>query len=560
MRANRNFTSTTIALLVFLAVFFSVFLIYPVVYVLRGAFFVEGRFTLEFFWLSLASPLVVKSIANSLLLGTIVTALTTLLTLPLAHVFTRYDFRGKSILGALLLVPMIMPPFVGAIGMRQFFARYGSVNLLLGTNIDWLGGGGFWGVVILQTLNLYPIMFLNVSVAMANVDPSLREAAQNLGASPGRAFRTVTLPLMLPGFFAGAILVFIWAFTDLGTPLIFGFNRLVSVQIFDRVTDIGTNPMGYVLVCFMLLLTLALFVVSKRILAGNRYEMMARGHTAGAEQRVSGGKAALIYVGVLSVVAVALLPHASVALQSLSDKWFFTVLPSQASLQHYGQIFTYPLTASSVRNSLLYSSLSAFLDLVLGVMIAYLLTRKRVPGASVLDTLAMLPLALPGLVLAFGYLGGFNVQLSWLNPRDNPTLLLVAAYSVRRLPYIVRSAYAGFQQTSVTLEEASLNLGASPFRTLRKITIPLVMANLVAGTILTFSYAMLEVSDSLILAMKEHYYPMTKSIWALLARIEPNAASIASAMGILGMVLLAISLFVASKSLGKKMGQLFRAG
>ena len=160
--------------------------------------------------------------------------------------------------------------------------------------------------------------------------------------------------------------------------------------------------------------------------------------------------------------------------------------------------------------------------------------------------------------LQAGWLPGFKVNLSWLNPLTNPTVLLVVAYSVRRLPYIVRSAYAGFQQTSVTLEEASLNLGASQWRTLRKITIPLVMANLVAGTILTFSYAMLEVSDSLILAMREKFYPVTKTIYALVGRIEPNAVSVASALGVLGM-LLTISLLVASKTLGKKLGQLFRA-
>jgi iron(III) transport system permease protein len=557
---RRAFTPATIAFLVFLAAFFGLFLIYPVGYMLRGAFWVEGRFTLEFFGLAAGSPLVRESLANSFLLGVLVTGLTTLLTLPLAHLFTRYDFPGKTILSALLLVPMIMPPFVGAIGIRQFLGQFGSVNLLLGTDIDWLGGGGFWGVVILQTLNLYPIMFLNVSAAMANVDPTLRDAADNLGASPWRVFRTVTLPLILPGYFAGAILVFIWALTDLGTPLIFGLTRVVSVQIFDRVTEAGTNPMGFVLVCWVLVLTVFLFVVSKRLLGSKRYEMLARGHTAGSEKPLQGWPATMAIVGVLAVIGVALLPHISVALQSLSDRWFFTVLPTEVSVRHYGEVFEHGLTASSIRNSLFYSSLSAGVDLVLGVMIAYLLTRRQIPGGAVLDALAMLPLALPGLVLAFGYVGGFNWPVSWLNPRTNPTLLLVVAYSVRRLPYIVRSAYAGFQQTSVTLEEASLNLGASPARTLRKITIPLVMANLVAGTILTFSYAMLEVSDSLILAMREKYYPITKAIYSLLGRIDPNSASVASALGILGMVLLTISLLVASKVLGKKMGQLFRAG
>src|SRR5207245_5563352 len=123
--------------------------------------------------------------------------------------------------------------------------------------------------------NIYPVMFLNVAAAMANIDPSLRESAQNLGANGWRLFRTITLPLILPGYFAGAVIVFIWAFTDLGTQLIFGFSRVVPVQIFDAISEINTNPMGYTLVVFVLVLTVALFLISKKALAGQRYEMMA---------------------------------------------------------------------------------------------------------------------------------------------------------------------------------------------------------------------------------------------------------------------------------------------
>jgi iron(III) transport system permease protein len=150
-------------------------------------------------------------------------------------------------------------------------------------------------------------------------------------------------------------------------------------------------------------------------------------------------------------------------------------------------------------------------------------------------------------------------EKSFLNPLNNPTVLLIIAYAVRRLPYSVRAAYAGFQQTSVTLEEASMNLGASPMKTLARITLPLVMANLIAGAILAFSFAMLEVSDSLILALREQYYPIAKAIYDLLARIG-DGPFIASAMGILGMALLTVSLMLAGKFLGKRMGELFRAG
>ena len=564
-RYDLNFS--TAAFLGFLLFFFATFFLYPVSFMLKGAFFTDGKVSLKYFLLLLESPLQSESLFNSFTIALLTTALTTLLTLPLAHWTTRFQFRGKTLLSSLLLVPMIMPPFVGAIGLSQLLARFGSLNLLLmrlgilppDKPIDWLGQSGFWGIVILQVMNLYPVMFLNVAAAMANIDPSLRESAQNLGASGWRLFRTITLPLILPGYFAGAVIVFIWAFTDLGTPLIFGFSRVVPVQIFDAINEINTNPMGYALVVFVLMLTLALFLVSKRALAGRRYEMLARGHTGGAEAQATLRQTAGIWGVMLVVIGFALLPHFTVIIESFSENWFFSILPANWTMANYSEIFGHGLTASSIRNSLCYSALSALLDLVLGVMIAWLLTRRRIPFAGLLDALAMLPLALPGLVLAFGYLAGFDFKIQWLNPRDNPSLLLIISYSVRRLPYIVRSAYAGFQQASVTLEEASANLGATPFRTLRKITLPLVMANLIAGTILTFSFAMLEVSDGLILAMREKYFPITKMIWQIMGRIDPNAPSVACALGMVGMVILTASLLVAGKILGKKMGQLFRA-
>lgn len=562
---------TTCILLGLLVVFFAAFLFYPVSLSLKNAFFAEGRFTLRYFELLLSSPLQRESLMNSFMIALMTTALTTCLAVPMAWALTRFQFPGRGLLSSLVLVPMIMPPFVGAIGLRQLLARYGSVNLLLmelglvrpDAPVDWLGQGGFWGIVILQVLNLYPIMFLNVSAAMANMDPAMREAAQNLGASGLRLFRTITLPLILPGYFAGAIIVFIWAFTDLGTPLIFGFSRVVPVQIFDAINEIHTNPIGYALVVFVLLLTVALFIVSKRVLAARRYEMLARGHTAGGDTTASPGQTLLIWLALGGLVLVALLPHLAVITQSVARHWFFSPLPGEWTLENYREVWGHSLTASSIRQSLLYSSCSAALDLVLGVTVAWLLTRRRIPMAGLLDALAMLPLALPGLVLAFGYVAGFDFTFAgadaWLNPRHNPTLLLIISYSVRRLPYIVRSAYAGFQQTSVTLEEASASLGASPWRTLRKITLPLVMANLIAGTILTFSFAMLEVSDGLILAMKEQYYPLTKMIYTIMGRIDPNAPGVACALGVVGMVILSASLMVAGLILGRKLGQLFRA-
>jgi iron(III) transport system permease protein len=547
--------------LFFLWFFFIVFMLYPLGYVFSGAFFTDEGFSLVFFGLMLSSPNYTVILANSINLGLAVTLCTTLLSLPLAFLLVRYDFPGKGLLNGLILIPLVLPPFVGAIGMRQLLARFGSINLLLlqmgviDQPIDWLGGG-FGGVVLLEVLHLYPIMYLNLAAALANVDPTLEEAAKNMGASGFKLFRTVTFPLMLPGYFAGAIIVFIWAFTDLGTPLVFEYRELIAVQIFNMVTDLHQNPMGYAFVVAVIVLTLFFFYLSKRLLGGKSYEMMGRGHVASAVRPASVSLTVLIYTVVLSISALALIPHLGVVLTSVAGRWFLSVLPSEFTIRFYREVFSHDLTLLSIKNSLLLSSLSTIIDIVLGVTIAYLLARKRVPGRDVLDALAMLPLALPGLVVAFGYVAAFSATP--LDPRINPVPLLVIAYAVRRLPYMVRAAYAGFQQSSVVLEEAAMNLGASPLKTLYQITFPLVFANLVAGAVLAFSFAMLEVSDSLILALKEPYYPITKAIYALLGRIA-DGPYIASAMGVLGMLLLAASLFIAGRFFGRRMGELFRA-
>ncbi|MBS11126.1 MAG: ABC transporter permease [Gemmatimonadetes bacterium] len=562
MLRRYDLTPGTAVFLAALAAFFGAFLLYPLWYAIVGAFYVDGRFTFEFIEFMLTSPVYGEAIMNSFRLAMVTTVATTLLSLPLAFLLVHYNFKGKGFLQGVILVPMVLPPFVGAIGMKQMFARFGSINLLLmrmgviDQPIDFFGGGGFLGVVILEVLHLYPIMYLNVAAALSNIDPSLDEAARNVGSSGFKLFRTITFPLMLPGYFAGAIIVFIWAFTDLGTPLVFNFRQVIAVEIFNSIADINENPVAYALVVLVIVMTIFFFYLAKQLMGGQKVEMVSRGHVAGARKQASPGMTVAIWAIMLSVTGIALLPHLSIVLTSFADRWFMTVLPESMTVSHYTMVFDHPISSTSIKISLILSVFSTLLDIVVGVAIAYLLVRTNIPFKGVLDGLAMLPLALPGLVLAFGYLSGYSG--TFLDARHFPMPLLVIAYGVRRLPYMVRSAYAGFQQTSVALEEAAQNMGASKFRSVWEITFPLILANLVAGGVLCFSFAMLEVSDSLILAMKSEYYPITRAIYALLGRIS-DGAYIASAMGVLGMLLLMASLFLAGRFLGRRMGELFRA-
>jgi iron(III) transport system permease protein len=255
------------------------------------------------------------------------------------------------------------------------------------------------------------------------------------------------------------------------------------------------------------------------------------------------------------------LPHLSVLMLAVSRRWFLTVLPEGWTLEFFSRALNSDLTRGALVTSLGLSLAATALDVILGFAIAWLCVRRRAFGANVLDTLAMLPLAVPGLVIAFGYLGVFGSHFkgTLMDPRFNPLILLAAGYAIRRLPYMVRAAHAGLEQVSRTYEEAAANLGASPWRVVKRITLPLISANLLAGGILCFSFSMLEVSDSLILAQTERFYPLTKAIFTLMDGLD-NGINVAAALGAWAMAMLGAGLLWAGCILGKRVGQMFRAG
>ena len=528
----------------------------------------DGQFTFAYINEVFRNPLYLEGLWNSLQMGIWSTLLAAFIAIPLAYLSDRFLFPGKSLLSALVLVPMILPPFVGAIGIKQILGQQGALNALLETTglmnpthpIDWLGEGRLWGIILLNALHLYPILYLNVVAALANVDPAMEEAAVNLGCTGFRKFRRITLPLIMPGVFAGGIIVFIWSFTELGVPLMFDFTRVTSVQIFQGIKDIGGNPFPFALVVVLLASTLFLYGMSRFFFGRNSHAMMAKATSQGGPRKAGRLVSWLCTSLFLIVTFLAILPHIGVVMVAFSSDWYHSVLPNGWTLAHFESALGHNLTLPSIQNSLKYASLATLLDLILGVAIAYVVTRTQLPGRQILDSMAMLPLAVPGLVLAFGYLamtqeGQFFAAL---NPTVDPLVILVIAYSVRRLPYVVRSAAAGFQQTSITLEEAAHNLGCPPFKTLRKITLPLISANLLAGGLLAFSFAMLEVSDSLILAQKQQDFPITKAIYELY-QLLGEGRFVASALGVWAMIFLAITLTGASLILGKKLGAIFRA-
>ncbi len=481
-----------------LFLFFAVFLIWPIVQVVGMAFASHGHFTTEYFGLVFRDPVLVQGLLNSLMLAVAVTFLCLVIALPLAVWSVRYEFPGRAVFSGLVLVPLILPPFVGAIGMREILARFGPLTVIASTfvgplplGIDWLGKLRFLGVIVVEALGLYPIMLLNIQAALANMDPAMEMAASNMGASRWTVFRKITLPLLRPGLFAGCTLVLIWSFTELGTPLMFDLNTVTPVQVFWQITEVSDNPMPFALVVVMLVASAALYLIGKAVFGRGFEASTVKASTASASHRLKGWKGWLVTGGFAGVAALALLPHIAVILTSLSatGAWYKAVIPRHFTASHYLDALRDPLAMPSVGNSVYYAGIATLFGIIVGLGVAIIVVRSKVPGRGLLDSLSMLPLAVPGLVLAFGYLSisvGLKQRFGketpwWLDVQQWPVVFLIAAYAARRLPYVVRSAVAGLEQTPQDLELAAANLGASRWRVLGRITVPLILANLIAG-------------------------------------------------------------------------------
>jgi iron(III) transport system permease protein len=534
------------ALVASLLVLLAVAIVYPLIQVLSVAFVDEGGPTLRPLLAFFARPLFRESLANTLLAGALAVVIGSVIAVPLALLTVRYRFPGHRLIGILGVLPLVIPPFVGAVAFQQILGRSGAVNLFLlehgGFTIPFMDG--FTGVVLVQSLHYFPFILLNTSAALAGLDRSLEEAAQNLGASGLRLFRRVLLPLALPGYAAGALLTFIRVIDDLGTPLMLNYTKLLAPQAYVRVTTIGlTDVDGYVICVILVALSLAALWLSKAALARGEFATLGRGgETPPVALGPRGSLAAWLVVALL--LGPALLPHVGIVLLSFSRVWSLSPLPTVYTLGNYEEILV--RSPQFIVNTLRYAGLAALLDVALGAVIAWLLLRGRVRGRPWLDTISTVPLAIPGVVLAVGYLRAFGgLRVPGLGePLTSTWLILVIVYAVRRLPYAVRGAYAALHQLSPTLEEAALGLGANRPRTFRRITLPLMRRGLVAGGLLAFITSAVDLSSTILLVPRVELGPLSYGIYLYMQSAVGRGPG--AALGVVAIALVAVGTWVAT--------------
>ena len=532
-----------------IAAFLLAFLIVPIGLVIYTAFVDESnRLTLGHFANFFGQTVFVESFLNSLWVSLASVAVATLIAVPLAYLTVRFEFRGALLIQTLGVLPLIMPPFVGAVAMQLIFGRNGSINLLLN---DWFGFtvpimDGLIGVTFVESIHYFPFILLNLVASMRNIDGAMEESALNLGAGGWRLFRRVIFPLAMPGYLAGATLVFVKVFDDLGTPLVMGVTNMLAPQAYLRITSVGIDdPQGYVISVIMIAFSILALGLAARVMKGRDYSTLQKGGNSLQRRRLSGWESVLAYGWIILVLLITLAPHFGILLMSFAKVWSFSVLPDAYTLEHYATVFTD--ARGMMANTLLYCLLAAGLDVVIGTAIAYLILRTNLPGRRWLDYMASAALAIPGLVLAIGYLRLFKgVNLPFTDtPVVSTWVLIMLAYVVRRLPYALRSCMAALQQVHVSLEEAAQSLGATRMSTIRRVMVPLMMGGMLAGFVTSFITAAVELSATILLASAQSQAPMSYGIYLYMQSIAGRGPG--AALAVLAVVVVAVGTYLSHR-------------
>jgi iron(III) transport system permease protein len=538
--------------------FLLLFLAYPLARIFYDAFTDEaGRLTLANLVEFAHDGFYLRSLGNSLLLGLGTVVTTSLLGFAIAFVLVRYDFVGRGLFSYLTLIPIISPPLVGVLGFTFILGRAGTVNVMLMDHFDLVKPVNFvygvHGVLLVETLHLFPMIALNVVDALGKIDPALEEAAESVGARGWHKLRTITLPLTTPGYVAGALLVFIWTFSDFATPLVLGVHDLLASQAYLNImqfVDRRLFRMGIVISALMVVLAVVFLVAARRYVAIKDYSSLS--YSRIPRRRLPAARQALVVAFLSLVLLLSFIPYLGVALASVGKGWSLTPFPMHYTLLYFERVIVE--TPKYILNSFLYSGIAVAICIAVGVPIAWILARTRVPGRDTLDGLNTLILAIPGTAIGIAYIRAFHVELpGWDRALTGLWIILPLVLAVRRLPYTVRGAYASLLLVHHSLEEAAASVGASGPRSFRDVTLPLIWRGVLVGSLFSFMTSLQEASAVLFLSLGG-WETITVGIFSFYIAGSANEAA---ALGVILILVASLSVLIINRVAGARMGGMF---
>lgn len=500
MKANKKpFTIWNTSTLLILCIFL-LFIAFPLFLVLKKSVIDPGtgQFTFEYMSKFFERKFYWITILNSFKVTVAATLLSMVIGLPLAYMMRKVKIKGSKFIEIFVIISYISPPFIGAYAWIQLLGRRGVitefVNHLFGTQFD--GIYGFAGIVLVLSLQSFPLIYLYISGALKNLDNSLNEAAESLGYSNIQRIFKIIIPLIIPTMLASALLVFMRVIADFGTPMLIGEGyRTIPVLIYTQfMSEVGGNDGFAAALCMIfIVVTLVLFLVQRIVASRFSYSMSALKPMS--VEKVNGFRNILSHAFVYFVVLLAILPQLVVTFTSFLETKGGQVYTGNFSFDNYKNILLMKNTAV-IWNTYKMGIIAIIIIVVLGVLISYLTVRKKNAITNILDTVSMFPFIIPGSVLGISFIFAFSDKPFVLS---GTVLIMVMSFVIRRMPYTIRSSTAIIGQISPSLEEAAISLGASEAKTFRKVVVPMMMPGVMAGAIMSWITVISELSSSIIL-------------------------------------------------------------
>lgn len=534
---------TTSSFLIFIT--YLVFLVYPIVTVLKQAVISKGSLSFDNFSNFFSKAYYSETLVNSFKVSLTATATSLLVGTLLAYLFSMYDFKGKKFLQILIIIASMSAPFVGAYSWILLLGRNGVVtkfatNLLHLPPIDIYG---FKGIVLVFTLQLFPLVFLYVSGTMKNIDNSLLEAAESMGSYGLNRIVKVMLPLLVPTLLAAALLVFMRAFSDFGTPMLIGEGyRTFPVLIYTEfISEVGGNSAFASALAVMAIVIALIIFLSQRYIA-NKFSFSMNSLHPIEPRKTTKGKKLLIYMTVYGIVFLSVLPQFYLMYTSFL-KTSGMVFVKGYSLNSYKVAFS--RMGSAIFNTIRIPMMALILVVIFATFISYLAVRKRNIFTSLIDSLSMVPYIVPGTVLGIAFISSFNTGMfgSGFLMITGTAFIMIMSLSVRRLPYTIRSSVASLQQIAPSIEEAAESLGSSRLNTFVKITTPMMLSGIISGAILSWVTMISELSTSILL-----YNVRTRTMTvAIYTEVLRGNYGIAAALSTILTILTVVSLLIFMK-------------
>ena len=494
---EKRFNVWTVLTLILLALFLA-FVIYPIGMLLIKSLFTDGKVDLSYFVKFFTKKYYWGSLVNSFKVTVVSTLVAALIGVPMAYMLRSVRIPGSGLINILIVISYLSPPFIGAYSWIQLLGRNGFItkilNSLLGVKLS--GIYGFAGIVLVFSLQSFPLIYMYVSGAMKNLDNSLNEAAESLGCNVFQRVTKIIFPLVMPSLLAGSLLVFMRVFSDFGTPMIIGEGyKTFPVMLYTQfMGEVGTND-GFAATMCLIVIVIALMFFFIQQLLGRKFTYSMTALKPMEPGTAKGWRKVLVYLAVYLIAFVAALPQITVLVTSFIGTINGSLFTGKFTFDNYRSIFAKGNTVA-ITNSYLFGLAAIVIVVICGILISYLSVRKRSVLTAILDVLTMFPYIIPGSVLGISFLYAFNGPPFLLG---GTALIIIISLSIRRMPYTIRSSTAIIGQISPSIEEASISLGASQVKTFLQVTIPMMLPGVLSGAIMSWITLISELSSSVIL-------------------------------------------------------------